>query len=425
MPSLDILDTLIGFPTVSRDPNRDLIEFVRSYLAARGVEAELILAEGGRKANLLALIGPAGRPAIMLSGHTDVVPVDGQAWSTDPFRMTVRDGKAYGRGAADMKGFLASCLHLADRASRERLTTPLLLCFSHDEEVGCVGVRSAIDALDAAGRPIRLAIVGEPTTMRIATGHKGKLAARATCWGVEGHSALAPRALNAIHLACDFVGRLRRRQVELAETGSSDPDYDVPYTTLHAGLIEGGTALNIVPNRCSVDFEIRNVAADDPRLILEQLFDDAAKLAGAERARFPDARIAFDVLNEYPGLATAKADDAVAFVQGLVDEPETFKVAFWDGGRPVCRQARRSDDRVRSGFDGPGPQAGRVCGPRPARRLRPHDGPSARPSHRLTSSRGGRFGKSYPMRQKRFLCGKGRLWHAFGGSSRAERVSAG
>lgn len=332
MQSLDVLETLIAFPTVSRDPNRDLIEFVRSYLAARGVEADLILAEGGRKANLLASIGPLGVPGIMLSGHTDVVPTDGQAWSTDPFRLSVQDGKAYGRGAADMKGFLASCLRLFDRASRERLTTPVLLCLSHDEEVGCVGVRSAIEKLGAARHQIRLAIVGEPTSMRIATGHKGKLAARASCWGVEGHSALAPHALNAIHLACDLVGRLRLRQSELARQGASDPAYDVPYTTLHAGRIDGGTALNIVPNRCTVDFEIRNIAQDDPRRLLDLLFDDAKKLAAAERGRFPSARIDIDIVNEYPGLATPEDSDVVTYVQGLIDDPSTFKVAFGTEG---------------------------------------------------------------------------------------------
>lgn len=330
--SLDILDKLIAFPTVSRDPNRELIEFARVFLAERGIAAEVIVADEGRKANLLARIGPRDAPAILLSGHTDVVPVEGQAWSVDPFRLATRDGRAYGRGTTDMKGFIAACLRLAALASGENLARPLLLCFSHDEEIGCIGVRSAIDRIAACGLDIRLGIVGEPTQMRIATGHKGKIGARATCCGVEGHSALAPKYLNAMHLACDFVGRLRERQAELAQGGASDPAYEVPYTTIHAGKIAGGTALNIVPHRCIVDFEIRNIAEDDPKAILDRIFDDAAAITAAQRERFPQARVEIEIFNEYPGLETPVEAEIVQFVRGLVEDPATFKVAFGTEG---------------------------------------------------------------------------------------------
>lgn len=332
MDTLTILDKLVGFATVSRDPNRPLIDFVRSFLAERGIESEIIEAEDGRKANLFATIGPRDRPGVMLSGHTDVVPVVGQDWSHDPFRLTVADGRAYGRGTADMKGFVASALALAARASTRELATPLHLAFSHDEEIGCVGVRSLIDRL--AGRPLRpkLAIIGEPTAMAIATGHKGKLAARATCCGVTGHSALAPNALNAIHLACDFVGALRGLQSEIERDGPRDADYDIPYTTLHAGRIAGGTALNIVPERCTIDFEIRNVAEDDPEAILARLMDEAAALVAARRERFPDAGIGFERLNDYPGLAMPAASEAVAFLRGILDESALCKVAFGTEG---------------------------------------------------------------------------------------------
>jgi acetylornithine deacetylase len=332
MQTLEILDNLISFPTVSRDPNRALIAFVQDFLAERGVKAELILAEEGRKANLLATIGPADVPGIMLSGHTDVVPVEGQSWSRDPFSLALRDGKAYGRGTADMKGFLAACLSLIDRAVRRRLTMPIQLSFSHDEEIGCIGVRSLIDRLAAAPQRPRFCLVGEPTELRIATGHKGKLAARATCYGVEGHSALTPSALNAIHLACDFVGRLRERQADLVRNGPRDPSYDVPYTTIHAGLIDGGTALNIVPGRCTVDFEIRNVAADDPNALLAGIIEDAAAISAAEVGRFPQARIEVNVVNAYPGLATAETAEVVAFSRKLVEDPATLKIAFGSEG---------------------------------------------------------------------------------------------
>lgn len=332
MDTLAILDRLVSFATVSRDPNRPLIDFVRAFLAGHGIESEIVEAEGGRKANLFATIGPRDRPGIMLSGHTDVVPVDGQSWSSDPFRLRVADGRAFGRGTADMKGFVASALALAGRAASRDLTTPLHLAFSHDEEIGCVGVRSLIDALET--RPVRprFAIVGEPTGMAIATGHKGKLAARATCCGVTGHSALAPKALNAIHLACDFVGTLRRLQDDIERTGPRDADYDVPYTTLHAGRIEGGTALNIVPERCTLDFEIRNVAEDDPEAILARLMDEAAALAAARRGDFPEASIGIERLNDYPGLANRPDSAVVDFLRGLLDEAPLRKVAFGTEG---------------------------------------------------------------------------------------------
>ena len=259
MTSLEILDKLVAFPTVSRDSNRDLIEFVRCFLAERNIEAELICTADGQKANLFATVGPKNVPGVMLSGHTDVVPVDDQNWSADPFRMRVSSGRAYGRGTADMKGFVACALSLVGRMADTKLSKPIHLAFSHDEEVGCIGVRFLIDELAKRLVKPRFAIIGEPTLMRLATGHKGKIAARATCCGVEGHSALAPKALNAIHLACDFVGFIRQSQQEIVEAGSRDEGYDVPYTTLHVGQIEGGTALNIVPGKCTVDFEIRNI----------------------------------------------------------------------------------------------------------------------------------------------------------------------
>ena len=332
MDTLTLLEKLVAFETVSRDPNRPLIDFVRDLLARHGIASELVEAEGGRKANLFATIGPADRPGILLSGHTDVVPVAGQAWTSDPFRLRVADGRAYGRGTADMKGFVAAALALAIRAAGRGLAIPLHLALSHDEEIGCVGVRSLIDLLAARGMRPRLTIVGEPTEMRIATGHKGKLAARATCHGRAGHSALAPDALNAIHLACDFVGALRDAQDALAAEGARDPDYAVPYTTLHAGRIDGGTALNIVPSRCTVDFEIRTVAGDDAEAILGKLRAAGEAIAVGRREAFPEAGIEIEPVNAYPGLATPVESEAVAFLAALVGPGPTGKVAFGTEG---------------------------------------------------------------------------------------------
>jgi acetylornithine deacetylase len=332
MDSIEILERLIAFPTVSRDSNLELIGWVRERLAERGVDCALVHDAAGGKANLYASIGPADRPGVMLSGHTDVVPVEGQDWTVPPFALTRRDGRLHGRGAADMKGFVACALGAALRATERRLAAPLHLALSYDEEVGCVGVRRLIEVLAAA--PVRPAfcIVGEPTSMTVATGHKGKTALAATCIGREGHSAMAPLALNALHLGCDLVAAIRSRQAEIAASGARDGEYDVPYTTLHVGRMVGGTALNIVPNRCELELEIRNLAADDPGALVEALRADAARIAEAARAQAPEAEIRVEVRNSYPGLGTAPDAEVVAFVKSLIGANGTAKIAFGTEG---------------------------------------------------------------------------------------------
>ncbi|TIW55906.1 MAG: acetylornithine deacetylase, partial [Mesorhizobium sp.] len=332
MGSIDILERLIAFPTVSRESNLDLIFYVADLLETSGIASQLIHSADGHKANLFAAIGPSDRPGIMLSGHTDVVPVDGQNWTLPPFSMTERDGKLYGRGAADMKGFVASALAACLKAAKMPLRTPLHLALSYDEEVGCLGVRDLIDMMNAAPRRPLLCIVGEPTDMQVATGHKGKLAARAVCRGREGHSALAPLALNAIHLGCDFVRALRDEQDRLARDGARDGDYDIPYTTVHVGKINAGVALNIVPNLCVVDFEIRNVAAEDATGILDRLRSAAARIAADAASIAPEAAIDIEITNTYPGLDTPAASEAVAFVKSLTGANSTMKVAFGTEG---------------------------------------------------------------------------------------------
>ncbi|MEI9400810.1 acetylornithine deacetylase [Mesorhizobium argentiipisi] len=332
MDSIRILEKLIAFPTVSRDSNLDLIGYVADLLQANGIASQIIHSPDGHKANLFATIGPADKPGIMLSGHSDVVPVDGQNWTLPPFAMTARDGKLYGRGAADMKGYVASALAACLKASKMTLRTPLHLALSYDEEVGCLGVRDLIEMLSAAPQRPLLCIVGEPTNMQVATGHKGKLAARAVCRGREGHSALAPLALNAIHLGCDFVRALRDEQDRLAREGARDGDYDIPYTTVHVGKINAGVALNIVPNLCQVDFEIRNIAADDAAGILDRLRGAAARIAADAASTAPEAAIDIEITNTYPGLDTPVASEAVAFVKSLTGANDTVKVAFGTEG---------------------------------------------------------------------------------------------
>ncbi len=328
MNSLDILDRLIAFPTVSRQPNCELIRFVEDYLSGLGIECQLVGEESGTRSNLYAVVGPRDRPGVMLSGHSDVVPIEGQDWTREAFRLTRQEDRFYGRGTADMKGFVACALRAMALASKRDLKTPLLLALSYDEEIGCVGVRKLIAVL--ADAPIKPAfcIVGEPTGMAVATGHKGKTALRASCEGREGHSALAPLAVNAVYMATDLIQAIRAKQAAMAEAGARDEDYDVPYTTLHVGTIAGGVALNIVPKHCSFDFEIRNLAEDDPAAILEALQQAAASIVEEARAIAPEATIRIETVNAYPGLATAPDAQVVNFVKSLTGANATIKVAF-------------------------------------------------------------------------------------------------
>lgn len=332
-PSEALLARLVAFDTVTLQPNLALIEAVRELLAAHGIASTLVRSEDGTRANLHASVGPADVPGVLLSGHTDVVPAAGQAWTVPPFALTERDGLLYGRGTADMKGFVACAVNAMLRASGRPLRRPLQLALSYDEEIGCVGVRRLLEVMETA--PVRpaLCIVGEPTSMQIATGHKGKMALRAVCQGLEGHSALAPRALNAIHLACDLVGAMRALQDALRDRGARDPAYDVPYATVHAGCIHGGRALNIVPNECTVDFEIRHLAQDDPDALLAPLRQAADGIREQARRQAPAADIRIETVNAYPGLDTPPASEAVRFVESLLPAGTgRTKVAFGTEG---------------------------------------------------------------------------------------------
>ncbi|MEM1275238.1 MAG: acetylornithine deacetylase [Pseudomonadota bacterium] len=320
----ELLDQLVAFPTVSRQPNTDLIDFAEGILTAVGADCQRVVHSDGTRANLYATIGPSDRPGVLLSGHTDVVPVEGQSWASDPFHLRSSDGRLYGRGTADMKGFCAAILAAAERAGD--LTTPLHIALSYDEEIGCVGVRSLIDALKTAPILPKFCIVGEPTSLAIATGHKGKTALTTICHGREGHSAMAPLAMNALHLASDFVSCLRAEQSSLAESGLRDDDYDVPYSTVHAGILRGGVQVNIVPNSAQIDWEIRSLATDDPTHSLERI--EAAAQGIVAASKDPDARFETRITNSYPGLDTPKSAEVVAFAKSLTGANSTIKVAF-------------------------------------------------------------------------------------------------
>ncbi len=327
--SLEILDKLIAYPTISRTQNMDLINYIKGLLEDCRIPCTLIESDCGNNANLYATVGPQEKRGVMLSGHTDVVPIEGQDWTVDPFKMLQKDGLLYGRGTTDMKGFVACATAAMIRASEYNLETPLHLALSYDEEIGCVGVRRMIDVLaDAPFRP-QFCIIGEPTELAVATGHKGKTVYRVTCRGKEVHSALAPFGCNAIHLASDFVQMLRNKQNEIQQSGLQDGDYDVPYSTLHAGIISGGTALNIVPNTCYIDMEIRNLQGDNPDETMESIKSDVRDILKS----YPDgAGVDIEQTNSYPGLNTAPDAEIVNFVKSLTGANNTIKVAFGTEG---------------------------------------------------------------------------------------------
>jgi acetylornithine deacetylase len=329
--TLEILERLISFDTVSAKSNLALVDYVESLLKAAGARVQRFSDATGEKAGLYAEIGPDGQ-GVALSGHTDVVPVEGQVWTRDPFRLTLEAGRAYGRGTTDMKGFVAGVLAAAERAGRATLREPLKIILSYDEEVGCLGLKEMLpDLLPMLGQP-RAVIVGEPTGMQTAIGHKGKVALRAVCHGQAGHSAMAPDFVNAIHLAADFVSALREIQAAIAVGGNKDVGYDIPYSTLHVGKISGGRALNIVPDRAEIDFEIRHLAADDPRTMIADLGARADEIAARYLGAFPQARIEIEERNAYPGLAVDPASEVVELVQRLTGQGGTFKVPYGTEG---------------------------------------------------------------------------------------------
>ena len=327
--SIAMLRKLIAFPTVSRDSNLELIQFARDQLQEIGAMVRLTYDDERRKANLFATLGPPHEPGIVLSGHTDVVPVDGQAWDTDPFTLLEKDGRLYGRGTADMKSFIAVALTLAPEFARRGLKIPVHFALSYDEEVGCIGVGRLIADLAHAGIKPKSCIVGEPTLMQPVIAHKGKHVYRCTVRGHTCHSAYAPQGVNAVEAAAEAVAFLKGMARRHRDQGPYDHSFDIAHTTVHTGVIHGGAALNIVPDECVFDFEFRNLPGDDPEALLAEFKHHiATRIEPEMRATHPDAGFTITPLTVLPTLNTSPEAQIVALAQELSDCQELGKVSF-------------------------------------------------------------------------------------------------
>lgn len=333
MSSRALLEQLIGFATVSRNSNLALIVFIRDYLAGLGVRSELFYNAERTKANLFATLGPQDRGGIVLSGHTDVVPVDGQDWSVEPFRLSEKEGRLYGRGTADMKGFVASVLASVPALLEQPLAWPVHLAFSYDEEVGCLGVRPMLAELGKRAHRPRLCLIGEPTELKPVLGHKGKLGMRCHVKGAACHSAYAPYGVNAIQYAARLIGQLESIGERLAQPEYHDARFDPPFSTVQTGLVRGGRALNIVPAECEFDFEIRALPGFDAQSVSDELQAYArTELLPRMRAVQTDTEISWQALGAYPGLATAPDSEAARWLARVSGSTDFGTVAFGTEG---------------------------------------------------------------------------------------------
>jgi acetylornithine deacetylase len=324
-----ILAELVGFDTVSDKSNLALIDYVEAYLATHDVSAQRIMDPTGQKAALWVTIGPADKPGIVLSGHTDVVPVTGQSWSHDPFALVERDGRLYGRGAVDMKGFVATCLALVPEMTRAKLTAPIHLAISYDEEVGCIGVRPLLSEVNKLQVKPLACFVGEPSLMQVAIGHKGKHALRAIVRGEAVHSSLAPQGVNAVEYAADLIAEIRRRARQIAAGSARDALYDVPFTTLLSSVVQGGTALNIVPDACELQFEARGLGVHESKEVTDGIVAWArAELEPAMRKGHPDCGVDFEEIVDYPALDLADSHPLVTFAKTLAGRNSHIKVSY-------------------------------------------------------------------------------------------------
>ena len=326
--TLNLLRDLVAFDTVSERSNMALIGYVRDYLSAHSVESHVIANEAGTKANLFATIGPKQDGGVALSGHTDVVPVEGQDWSSDPFGAVERDGRIYGRGTCDMKGFIAAALALVAKVDAGRLKRPLHLAFSYDEEVGCTGV---VPMVEAIGRDLpmpEIVIVGEPTMMSVVHAHKGFGAYETTIHGKAGHSSLPDAGVSATLIAGELMQALQAILAERAALTPHHSPFIPPHSTFNVGRLSGGEAVNIIPGKCRMEWEYRAISNEDAAAIPAAFAKAAEAIEARERERFPGVRIETVRLAGVPPFVPQADSDAEALLKRLLGTNEAGAVSF-------------------------------------------------------------------------------------------------
>lgn len=329
----EMLERLVSFDTTSRNSNLELIGFVRDWLDANGVPYRISVDAEGRKANVHAVIGPQTGGGIALSGHVDTVPVDGQAWTGDPFRLRRQDGKLFARGACDMKGFVAACLAAVPDLAGRRLARPVHLFITYDEEVGCYGAQRLIEDIAVSGLQPDFCIVGEPTGMKPVIAHKGKLNLGVRVRGLPGHSSEPGRGVNAVQAAAEAVAWVAAEARRLSEEGPFEDGFDPPHTTIHVGTFGGGTVLNIIPERAEFVMEWRHIPGDHPREHLRCLQSYVAeRIEPAMHAVSPNTGFEYDVLLEMPGLGLPPGHELAGLVKQLTGANASGKVSYGTEG---------------------------------------------------------------------------------------------
>lgn len=315
----EMIAKLISFDTTSRNSNLELIAFVEDYLSSHGIASRLIANEDDTKANLFATLGPADRAGgIVLSGHTDVVPVDGQDWSSDPFTVVERDGRLYGRGTSDMKSFVGAALAAVPEFLARGPQIPIHFALSYDEEVGCLGVRPMIDAVIRTLPKPQVVIVGEPSDMKVVNAHKGIRSYKTTVTGLEFHSSQTHQGVSAIQYAAELIGFLMKLGEEMQARGDASGRFRPPFTTISVGIVKGGTAVNIIPKVCSFQWEYRSLPDADPEEIVARFNAFAeGEVLPRMRAVFAGAKIETVARAASPGLAPMDGDPGETLVMKL------------------------------------------------------------------------------------------------------------
>ncbi len=333
MTTAELLARLVAFDTTSRNSNLKLIAFVRGYLDEHGVPYRISTDATGQKANIHAVIGPQTAGGVALSGHVDTVPVDGQAWTGDPFALRRKADRLYARGACDMKGFVASCLAAVPDFIAGQPKRPLHLFISYDEEVGCQGAERLIVDLAESGLKPAVCVVGEPSGMKPILAHKGKLNLLVRVRGLPGHSSEPDKGVNAVQAAGEAIAWIAAEARRLAKEGPFEEGFDPPHTTIHVGTVQGGTILNIIPERAEFVMEWRNIPGDDPERHAQRMQAYIADhIEPAMHAVHPDTGFSYEVTTRMPGMGLSADHELTAVVKQLTGSNTTGKVSYGTEG---------------------------------------------------------------------------------------------